>query len=339
MSVVNKQNDIRQILFTNGGGAMAFSKAWQKHLPARFILRNNQIAGLATRFYLYPMVTDFERIEKAILFIKEHFKDQPGLDEVAKHVFLSPYHFQRLFKDWAGVSPKKFLQYISIQHAKALLKNQASLADASFETGLSGTSRLHDLFVTIEGMTPGDYKNGGETLAIHYSFGETPFGDVLLASTQKGICHIAFTLGVNNALQELKQRFPNAAFEQKTDNLQQSALDVFRGSKYNPDKIKLHLKASPFQLKVWQALLRIPQGSLSTYSSIAQAIQSPKAQRAVGTAIATNPVAYLIPCHRVIRSTGIIGDYHWGTGRKKAIIAWESAKTDALSLAPPTQTA
>ncbi len=213
------------------------------------------------------------------------------------------------------------------------MKNHESLADVSFETGLSGSSRLHDLFVNIEGMTPGEYKNGGESLAIHYSFAETPFGDVLLASTQKGICHIAFTQMGDAAVQELKHRFPNAAFEQKTDMLQQSALEVFRGSNYNPDKIKLHLKATPFQLKVWQALLRIPQGSLSTYSSIAQTIQAPKAQRAVGTAIASNPVAFLIPCHRVIRSTGIIGEYHWGTARKTAIIGWESAKADASKIA------
>ena len=279
------------------------------------------------------MITDFERIEKAILFIKEHFKEQPSLDEVARHVYVSPYHFQRLFKDWAGVSPKKFLQYISIEHAKALLKNHASLADVSFETGLSGTSRLHDLFVNIEGMTPGEYKNGGESLAIQYSFAETPFGDVLLASTQKGICHIAFTQGGDNALEELKAKFPNAAFENKTNVLQQSALDVFRGNTSNPDKIKLHLKATPFQLKVWQALLRIPQGSLSTYSSIAQTIAAPKAQRAVGTAIASNPVAFLIPCHRVIRSTGIIGEYHWGPASKTAIIGWESAKQDVLNIA------
>ena len=278
------------------------------------------------------MITDFERIEKAILFIKEHFKEQPGLDEVARQVYLSPYHFQRLFKDWAGVSPKKFLQYLSIEHAKALLKSHASLADVSFETGLSGSSRLHDLFVNIEGMTPGEYKNGGESLAIYYSFAETPFGDVLLASTQKGICHIAFTEMGDAALQELKDRFPNAAFEQKTDILQQSALEVFKGTQ-NPANIKLHLKATPFQLKVWQALLRIPQGSLSTYSSIAQTILAPKAQRAVGTAIASNPVAFLIPCHRVIRSTGIIGEYHWGTARKTAIIGWESAKADVSKIA------
>ncbi len=272
------------------------------------------------------MITDFERIEKAILFIKENFQQQPDLDEVAKQVYLSPYHFQRLFKDWAGVSPKKFLQYISIEHAKELLHKNASLADASFETGLSGTSRLHDLFINIEGMTPGEYKNGGENLAINYSYAETPFGDVVIASTQKGICHIAFTTGKENAIEQLQQQFPNAVFLQKTDILQQNALQVFKGDLQDLGKIKLHLKATPFQLKVWEALLKIPMGGVSTYSGIAGKVQSPKASRAVGSAVASNPVAFLIPCHRVIRNTGVIGEYHWGSTRKTAILGWEAAK-------------
>jgi AraC family transcriptional regulator of adaptative response/methylated-DNA-[protein]-cysteine methyltransferase len=275
------------------------------------------------------MITDFERIEKAILFIKEHFKEQPELDEVAKQVYLSPYHFQRLFKNWAGVSPKKFLQYISIEHAKAMLQSNASLADVSFETGLSGTGRLHDLFINIEGMTPGEYKNGGESLQINYSHAETPFGDVLIASTQKGICHIAFTQsGDAGDVEGLQQLFPKAALEQNTDMLQQTALQVFTGDWQNLGQIKLHLKATPFQLKVWQALMQIPLGRVSTYSSIAQGVQLPGAQRAVGTAIGSNPVAYLIPCHRVIRSSGIIGQYHWGSARKTAIIGWEAAKAE-----------
>ncbi len=277
------------------------------------------------------MITDFERIEKAILYIKENFQQQPELDEVAKQVYLSPFHFQRLFKEWAGVSPKKFLQYISIEHAKALLHKNASLADVSFETGLSGTSRLHDLFINIEGMTPGEYKNGGESLLINYSYAETPFGDIVIASTQKGICHIAFTTGNDNAIEQLRSLFPNAAFSQKTDIQQQHALQVFTGDWNNIHKIKLHLKATPFQLKVWEALLKIPFGNISTYSSIAQSIQTPNASRAVGTAIAGNPVAYLIPCHRVIRSTGVIGEYHWGSARKTAIIGWEAAKSEAAS--------
>ncbi len=273
------------------------------------------------------MITDFERIEKAILFIKEHFTQQPELEEVAKQVHLSPYHFQRLFTTWAGVSPKKFLQYISIEHAKALLHKNASLADASFYTGLSGTSRLHDLFVTIEGMTPGEYKNGGENLTIHYSVAPTPFGPVLIASTAKGICHLAFTQGDDTAaIAALRQQFARANFVPQTDALQQAALQVFSGNFAQAAPITLHLKGTPFQLKVWQALLHIPLGTISTYQALAQAVNAPKAARAVGSAIGANPAAFVIPCHRVIRSTGITGQYHWGAARKAAISGWEAAK-------------
>lgn len=270
-------------------------------------------------------MTDYERIEKAIDFISRNFKQQPDLDEVAREVHLSPFHFQRLFKEWAGVSPKKFLQYISLEYAKSLLKQNFTLADTSFEAGLSGTSRLHDLFVSIEGMTPGEYKNEGENLVINYSFAETPFGDILIASTHKGVCHISFSKDEKEELQSLKARFPKAIFTQKTDLFQQAALQVFKNDGSDPDKIKLHLKGTPFQIKVWEALLKIPLGSVSTYSSVAASIESPKASRAVGTAVGDNPVAFLIPCHRVIRSTGIIGDYHWGSTRKTAILGWEGA--------------
>ena len=271
------------------------------------------------------MTADYQRIEKAIHFIKENFQQQPELDEVAKSVYLSPYHFQRMFKEWAGVSPKKFLQYISIEHAKNLLKQNVSVADATFETGLSSPGRLHDMFITIEGMTPGEYKNGGENLHINYSFAETPFGDIIIASTQKGICHLAFLSDAEDELKNIKQIFPNASFHQKTDLLQQNALKVFTQDHIDLQKIKLHLKATPFQIKVWQALLKIPFGSISTYSTLAKNIEIPDASRAVGTALANNPVAYLIPCHRVIKSTGLIGEYHWGSTRKTAIFGWEAA--------------
>ena len=272
-------------------------------------------------------MTNYERIEKAIGYINRNFREQPDLDEVAKQVYLSPFHFQRLFKEWAGVTPKKFLQFISLEHAKQLLQQKHSLADVSFEAGLSGTSRLHDLFISIEGMTPGEYKNEGESLQINYSFAETFFGDVLIASTHKGICHIAFLKNQEEELIALHSRFPKALLVQKTDMHQQNALQVFKNDWKDPDKIKLHLKASPFQIKVWEALLKIPFGSISTYASIAQNIRLPKASRAVGTAIANNPVAFLIPCHRVIKSTGLIGEYHWGSTRKSAIIGWEAAQS------------
>jgi len=270
-------------------------------------------------------MTDYQRIEKAIYYIKENFQQQPELEDVAKSVYLSPYHFQRVFKEWAGVSPKKFLQYISVEHAKNLLKQNLSVSDATYETGLSSPGRLHDLFITIEGMTPGEYKNGGENLHINFSYAETPFGDVIIASTPKGICHIAFIQDETDDRNNLQQFFPNATLNQKTDLLQQNALKVFTDDWSNLSQIKLHLKATPFQIKVWQALLRIPFGGVRTYANLAKNIQLPNASRAIGTACGSNPVAYLIPCHRVIKSTGLIGEYHWGSTRKTAILGWEAA--------------
>jgi AraC family transcriptional regulator of adaptative response/methylated-DNA-[protein]-cysteine methyltransferase len=273
---------------------------------------------------------DYTRIAEAIDYLRTHFKEQPNLDEVAKQIHISPFHFQRLFTDWAGTSPKRFLQYITLDHAKKLLKqNQATLFDTAYETGLSGTGRLHDLFVQIEGMTPAEYKNGGKQLVIQYSFAESPFGNLLVASTSKGICHMSFCTDQEQSLQMLKARFPNARFNHFLDTIQQQALYIFRHDWSQLHQIKLHLKGTAFQLKVWETLLKIPMGKLSTYGAIAQHIQHPNAQRAVGTAIGSNPVAFLIPCHRVIQSSGDFGGYMWGTTRKAAIIGWEAAKTDA----------
>ena len=269
---------------------------------------------------------NFNRIAEAIDYLRQNFSSQPELAEVAEQVHVSPYHFQRMFTEWAGTSPKKFLQYISIQHAKKMLKEeQASLFDTAMETGLSGASRLHDLFVNIEGMTPGEYKNGGANLSINYSFAESPFGNILVASTAKGICHIAFADDSAEALQQLRNDFPNAKYQQILDGMQQNALYIFSHDWSKLHQIKLHLKGSDFQLKVWETLLKIPMGKLTTYGNIAQHIQRPKAARAVGTAIGDNPVAFLIPCHRVIQSSGLLGGYHWGTTRKTAMIGWEAA--------------
>lgn len=274
-------------------------------------------------------IINYNRIAEAIEYIKQHFKEQPNLDEVAEKVHLSPFHFQRMFTEWAGTSPKKFLQYISVEHAKKLLKeNQNTVFDVAHETGLSGTSRLHDLFVNIEGMTPSEYKNGGQNLNINYSFAESPFGNIIVASTQKGICYMAFYNDEMGGLGELKSRFPNAAFNQKLDLIQQNALFIFQNDWSKLHQIKLHLKGTDFQLKVWETLLKIPIGQLSTYGTIAERIEKPNASRAVGTAIGSNPVAFLIPCHRVIQSTGHLGGYMWGTTRKTAIIGWESAKVN-----------
>ncbi|MCE5204703.1 MAG: methylated-DNA--[protein]-cysteine S-methyltransferase [Porphyromonadaceae bacterium] len=272
---------------------------------------------------------NYYRIAEAIEYIRNNFKRQPGLDEVAAHIHLSPFHFQRLFSDWAGTTPKKFLQYISLEHAKQLLKEQqVTLFDAAFETGLSGTGRLHDLFIHIEGMTPADYKNGGRNLVINYSFADSPFGNLIVASTPKGICYLAFVDDETEAYGHLEKQFPSALFQRKQDLLQQNALSIFQMKPGNLSDIKLHLKGTPFQLKVWEALLKIPLGKLSTYGRIAAQIDNAGASRAVGTAIGSNPVSFLIPCHRVIQSSGAIGGYMWGSTRKTAMIGWESARTD-----------
>jgi len=272
---------------------------------------------------------DYNRIAEAIEYIRNNFRLQPNLDEVASQVHLSPAHFQRLFTEWAGTSPKKFLQYISVEHAKKILeKERATLFDTAFETGLSSTSRLHDLFVNIEGMTPAEYKNGGKNLSINYSFAQSPFGSLIVASTPKGVCYMAFEEDEDKALNDLKLKFPNADFRRTLDLIQQNALFIFQNDWNKLPEIKLHLKGTDFQLKVWETLLKIPMGRLSTYGSIAGSIGNPKASRAVGTAIGSNPVAFLIPCHRVIRSTGMFGGYMWGATRKTAIIGWEGVKTD-----------
>jgi AraC family transcriptional regulator of adaptative response/methylated-DNA-[protein]-cysteine methyltransferase len=268
--------------------------------------------------------TNFDRIALAIQYISTHYREQPDLDDVAAKVNLSPFHFQRLFTEWAGVSPKKFVQFMSISHAKNILRENTIL-ETAWEAGLSGPGRLHDLFVTIEGMTPGEYKNGGESLLIRYSYHDSPFGPMLIASTGKGICYMAFENEEQNVIEDLHHLFPNAGFMHQSDMLHQAALS-FIGN-YNCDnKIRLHLKGTPFQLKVWEALLKIPVGRLTSYGAVAKSISHPSASRAVGSAIGDNPVALIIPCHRVIQQCGVIGNYHWGPFRKKAIIAWEASK-------------
>ena len=270
---------------------------------------------------------NYQRIAEAIHYIQQNFQTQPSLEEIAEHVHLSPFHFQRIFTEWAGVSPKKFLQYISIKYAKQVLKNeQATLFDATHETGLSSPGRLHDLFISIEGMTPGEYKNGGEHLTINYSFAETPFGEVLIASTAKGICLLVFVKDQQEALAELQACFPKAHYQQQVDAIQQNTLLIFAQDWSKLKEIKLHLKGTEFQLKVWEALLKVPTGKLVSYSTLAEEVKNLQASRAVGSAVGSNPIAYLIPCHRVIRSSGELGYYHWGNTRKAALIGWEAAK-------------
>ncbi|AJR16107.1 methylated-DNA--[protein]-cysteine S-methyltransferase [Leptospira interrogans] len=273
-------------------------------------------------------MSHYQKIAEAIQFIQKNAISQPELDEVAKSVNLSPFHFQRLFTEWAGVSPKQFLQYITLQNAKSILsKPQTTLFDAAFETGLSGTSRLHDLFVKIEGMTPGEFKNGGENIKIRYSFQRSVFGNYLIASTEKGICNLFFyDIPEEQIVFELKEQWNRADIIEQMDENQNRVIRFFDKTLNGHEKIKLHLKGTEFQIKVWEALLKIPEGQLSSYSDIADLIGQENASRAVGTAIGKNPIGYLIPCHRVIKSTGGIGEYRWGSERKMAMIGWEASK-------------
>ncbi|MDV6237416.1 methylated-DNA--[protein]-cysteine S-methyltransferase [Leptospira ellisii] len=269
----------------------------------------------------------YQKIAEAIKFIRENYAAQPELEQVAKSVQLSPFHFQRLFTEWAGVSPKQFLQYLTLQNAKSVLsKPESTLFDAAFETGLSGTSRLHDLFVKIEGMTPGEYKNGGENLKIRYSFRKSRFGQYVVASTAKGICNLYFyDVSEKKILQELKEQWNRAVLSEDADENQAKVVRFFDRTGGDAGPIPLHLKGTDFQIKVWEALLKIPEGKLTSYSDIATSIDQESASRAVGSAIGKNPIGYLIPCHRVIKNTGGIGEYRWGSERKMAMIGWEGA--------------
>lgn len=264
-------------------------------------------------------MTPYERIEKVIRYIEAKRLEQPKLAELASVAGLSEFHFHRLFAKWTGTTPKSFLKFLTHAHAKSLLAGSDVLT-ASMESGLSGPGRLHDLFITVEGMTPGESKSGGAGLSIEYGFHETPFGPALLAQTERGVCYLGFiTDGRDASLRDLRKRWPNARYAQ--GGTAKTAARIFAGG-----KVKLHLRGTPFQLKVWEALLRLPEGRAVSYGALAKAVGSPKATRAVGTAVGRNPVAFLIPCHRVLREAGGLGGYHWGAPRKRAILAWEGAR-------------
>lgn len=279
--------------------------------------------------------SQFSVMASMIEYAYQHFDDQPTLEQMAATVDLSPSYAQRQFQEWVGISPKKFVQYLSLQRAKALLQQNQSILNTALETGLSGTGRLHDLFIQIEGMTPGEYKQQGASLLITYSIQATPFGDVFIASTDKGICSVQFlsdTLTDLTALRQLQHRFALADFQPQSTELHQHVAAWFqRDLKHSVQhQIPLRLQGTPFQLKVWEALLTIPEGQLRSYQQIAGQIGHPKAVRAVASAVANNPIAYLIPCHRVIRSTGMIGEYHWSKARKLALLSWEMAKQEQV---------
>jgi len=272
---------------------------------------------------------DYMRIERAIQFLEQNFRQQPDLKTIADQVGLSEYHFQRLFSRWAGISPKRFLQFLTLEYAKSVLANAQSVLDATYEAGLSSTGRLHDLFIAYEAMTPGDYKKAGAGLTIQYGFHPSPFGECLLAVTERGICGLSFVQDGKReeTLADLKANWPEADFSEDETSTQPFIEAIFTSAASTPkNSLALLLKGTPFQLKVWQALLKIPAGALVSYEDIAAYIGCPKAARAVGNAIGRNPTAFLIPCHRVIRKAGVIDKYHWGTARKKALIGWEAAQ-------------
>lgn len=271
----------------------------------------------------------YQTVANALAYIRANTVNQPTLDELADHACMSPFHFQKVFTEWAGVSPKKFLQYLTLQHAKAVMARTGNLAETADQCGLSGTSRLHDLFLSIEGVTPGAFKQKGGQLQLKYSINSCQFGNYIIASSDKGICYLHFYQDEATAITELQQAWPKATLVYTSDTQHEQVQAFFQNTAPQNTRIKLHLQGTPFQLKVWEALLRIPEGYLTSYSSLAQQIGQPTASRAVGTAIGSNPVAFLIPCHRVIKSVGGIGEYRWGSERKMAIIGWEAARNQA----------
>ena len=272
------------------------------------------------------LAEDYRRVEQAIRYIETHAHSQPDLGEVAAALNLSEYHFQRLFTRWAGISPKRFLQFLTKENAKQLLSRSANLLDATYETGLSSPGRLHDLFIKCEAVTPGEYKNRGQGMQIAYGFHPTPFGDCLVALTARGICFLAFVDGYREAcLAELRGEWANADLQENPARTRPVIGQIFAPPQGT--SLTLHLRGTNFQLKVWEALLRLPGGSAIAYEGLARQVGSVKAAQAVGNAVAHNPVAYLIPCHRVLRKAGDFGNYRYGELRKKAILGWEMAQT------------
>lgn len=272
--------------------------------------------------------TDYERIERAIHYLEENYQQQPGLKEMARSAGLSEFHFQRLFRRWAGISPKRFVQYLTAGHAVRMLRDSHTNLETAYDAGLSGCGRLHDLLVNFHAVTPGELKRAGARLTIQYGFHPSPFGECLIAITARGVCHLGFLLPADRraALAELAAEWPRARLVEAPRATAPLARRLFaRGNGHAPN-IDLHVRGTNFQIKVWEALLRIPMGGVVSYEDIAQRIRAPRAVRAVANAVAHNPVAWLIPCHRVIRKSGALGGYRWGGTRKKVLLAWEAAK-------------
>ncbi len=271
---------------------------------------------------------DFRRIEKAIQFIEENFQNQPSMKEIAEHVALSEFHFNRLFSKWAGTSPQRFMRFLTKEFAKEKLAESANILEATFESGLSSSSRLHDLFVSYEAMTPAEFKAKGAGLSVYYGIHETPFGECLIAITERGITDFRFLEEESKPLiiKEIQQDFEKAKLIFDNNLTKPFIEQIFYENSNANEPIKVLMRGTNFQIKVWEALLQIPFGQMLSYETIANAIGKPTAQRAVGTAIGSNRLGYIIPCHRVLQKVGGIGGYRWGTTRKKAILGWEMAK-------------
>jgi AraC family transcriptional regulator of adaptative response/methylated-DNA-[protein]-cysteine methyltransferase len=275
---------------------------------------------------------NYQRIEKAIQYLEKNFQRQPELDEVAEKIHLSPFHFQRMFTEWAGISPKRFLQFLTVDYLKEKIRQSKNLVEAAEAAGLSSQSRVYDLFTTLEGVTPQEYKQNGSGIQIVYGFHETPFGLCLLGTTARGICWLSFIQTDDDpttGLDAMKVHWYNSIFHRDQNLTAAIVKSIFRPNQpASPDKLHVFVKGTNFQLKVWEALLKIPMGGITTYQGIAEALQRPKAMQAVGSAVGANHIAYLIPCHRVIRKDGLLGAYRWSATRKKSIIGWELAQTD-----------
>jgi AraC family transcriptional regulator of adaptative response/methylated-DNA-[protein]-cysteine methyltransferase len=274
----------------------------------------------------HQLSEDYLRIEQAIRYLEANYQRQPDLAEIAASVHLSEFHFQRLFTHWVGISPKRYLQFLTKESAKNWLKASASLLEAAYASGLSGPSRLHDLFVTCEAVTPGEFKHKGEGLQITYGIHPSPFGECLLAVTGRGICSLMFVPGKDReaALATFRHDWQQAELSEDPARTRPLLEQVFSSPSEKP--LPLHLLGTNFQMKVWEALLRIPAGALTTYTAVAQSIGRPTAARAVSNAVAHNPIAYIIPCHRVIRESGEMGGYRYGIPRKRAMLEWETAR-------------
>ena len=279
----------------------------------------------------HQLSEDYLRIEQAIEYLERHANTQPELSEIASAVGLSEYHFQRVFSRWAGISPKRFLQFLTKESAKDLLEKSENLLDTTYGVGLSSLGRLHDLFVTTEAVTPGQYKSGGAGLTIHYGLHDTPFGKALIGTTERGVCHLGFVgNSEGNAIDMLVSSWPDAKMIENHKTTVALVEPIFNLNMRSKQPLHLHLRGTNFQLKVWEALLRIPPGAVTSYQGLAEQAGRPGASRAVGTALGRNPIAVLIPCHRVIRKLGEFGNYSYGVARKKALLGWEAASLQAF---------